>query len=215
MNAATLEAEVKAFIKSHAHACDICGATGMLVVGSTHSEEMHLSMRCMDHIEGIKQPFGISRAVLALDWTREGSLDRFMDTLLTSQKKPSLFWTPALDPHVVSPAACDDLAWFLANLERLHRVRPAMEGDPLFGEVDQVVVRRDARGFRRIPVPGGDELPDEEDYAAVLYEMAHRIVSEMAANCATGMVENQFVDLDLDKILTRVAVLRMCRKAAA
>lgn len=161
-----MRAKVEAFINSRAPACDICGASGQLATGSTHSKSLKLSMRCMKHIHGLRQVFAIS-----VDVPVEGG-----DEIV---KMAQAAGVPANQPFSLSSGASqparDDAAWFMTNSSRTHRVRQMFKGE-FPGVVDgmdgAVIVRQVEPGKRlRLRVTAADPIPDDDDVLAVIFDM--------------------------------------------
>ena len=69
----------------------------------------------------------------------------------------------------------DDVLWFAVHLDRLHRIRPALPGEPQ--HLSQVIVRRLEPGFyRRISFDCPVSVPDIEEVLHAVFD----IIAEVA-----------------------------------
>jgi hypothetical protein len=163
--------KIQAYIDSHDPACEICGASDVVILGSTDSDSINLSMRCLKHGSALKRVFSIGANMKTFGMEE---IEMLIDATLAPE------WTPRLCPDEFTAAARDDRNWFEANPARKHRVRQAMKGDDYYKSERMMIVRKEASGYSRIPLSEGITLPDSEGWIAAVYGKARKVIGQVA-----------------------------------
>ena len=155
--------KAQAWLKKRDLACDICGASAKLAIGSTHSKSFTPSVRCMGHMHGLRQVYGFAIGVtLAVG----DGMDRTPGAA-GLDKSPN-----AYENHGKSEASRDDSAWFKANPRRTHRIRPtkAPGGSNAKGYMAIVCQIEPGRMTYVVLEPCAETIPDDDDVLGVLFD---------------------------------------------
>lgn len=155
------------YMKAQAPACDVCGATAELMLGSTHRKKLKLATRCPQHAGALRQVFARAAEVAV-------SHNHPVVKMVHASGIPIHHPFGVTDGS--SEAAKNDAAWFKANPHRTHRARWPFDAE-IPGKVLEdntvVIVRQVEPGkrMRKYLKTNCDVLPDDDDVLSVIFDI--------------------------------------------